>query len=114
MRAKEMDLNYVQGLHLRFLRRASFNPEVAARHMLKHFSLRKQFFGDRELIGKLTFANLKSEDMPFFRSGFAQLLAERDRSGRAIIAVHGRQYCATPIETIVSAIVLDQQWCSFT
>lgn len=105
-RAKALDLDYVQGLRIRFLRAASFNPVEAARNMLHHFKVRQQYFGEKCLVGNLTFASFKSEDLPFFSSGFAQLLSERDRSGRAIIAVYGRQYCVTPIETIVSGFVV--------
>lgn len=100
-RAKLMDMQYVQGLRIRFLRAAAFDVVEAAKRFAYHFECRQKYFGTQKLVGNLTFADLKPEEVPYFNTGLAQLLPEKDRSGRAIIVTNGRQYSTTPVDTII-------------
>lgn len=107
--AKAMDFDYVQSLRLPFLRVASFDVAEAARRLAYHFECRQKYFGSDKLVGDLTYADLSPEDLSYYNTGFAQLLPDCDRSGRAIIVVFGRQSCVTPIETLVSIQCTEQQ-----
>ena len=71
--------------YLRFLRAEGFQPEAAARRMIRHFDKKQQLFGNRLLTQDIQLSDLDEEDLQEFRNGHLQRLSQRDRIGRAVL-----------------------------
>lgn len=100
--ARALDLSYVLGERIKFLRASLYDVSNAARRMAYHFECRKKYFGSDRLVGDLTFADLHPEDLFFYNKGIVNVLPDRDRSGRTIVIMFGKESIKAPIDTIVS------------
>jgi hypothetical protein len=83
--AKSLSSNYVTGIRLQFLRAESYNPEKAAERCLRFLETKLEIWGQARLAKSLDLSDFSSEDMDAFKSGYAMLLDEKDRSGRAVL-----------------------------
>jgi hypothetical protein len=72
---------------LMFLRAERFNANNAAARLVKYFEGKLKLFGPDKLTKIITMEDLNEDDMATLKSGYLQLLPERDRAGRAIIIV---------------------------
>eukprot|EP00934_Nitzschia_sp_Nitz4_P000806 Nitzschia sp. Nitz4//scaffold421_size8708//1956//3476//NITZ4_009119-RA/size8708-augustus-gene-0.2-mRNA-1//1//CDS//3329551565//806//frame0 len=104
--ALRMDETYVRSLRIRYLRVADLDAREATARMARHFEFRKKYFGADKLVGDLSLNDLPLEDIHYHKMGFAQVLSERDRSGRAILATCGKVSCEVPIETLVRLLLV--------
>ncbi|KAL3928203.1 MAG: hypothetical protein SGARI_005111, partial [Bacillariaceae sp.] len=66
---------------LMFLRAEEFRPKAAAESIVTHFELKRELFGDGEVLAReVRQADLSDEDMEQLRQGDVQILPERDAS----------------------------------
>jgi hypothetical protein len=72
---------------LTFLRADLFNEKDAAQRMIRYFEEKLPLFGEERLTKDIVLEDLDEEDMKTMQSGYAQVLPEKDRSGRKIIAI---------------------------
>eukprot|EP00980_Cylindrotheca_fusiformis_P009273 scaffold2026_cov78-Cylindrotheca_fusiformis.AAC.8 len=71
-------------LRLAFLRADMFDCKKAAARFIRHFQVKLDLFGQRNLAVDITQDDLNSSDMEALYSGHAQILATPDRGGRRI------------------------------
>jgi hypothetical protein len=72
---------------LMFLRAERFKAINAAARLVKYFEGKLKLFGPDKLTKIITMEDLDEDDMVTLKSGYLQLLPERDRAGRAIMIV---------------------------
>lgn len=88
---------------LMFLRSERHDPKLAAKRMMMHFEMKRELFGDGEILGRnVVLEDLDGDDMECLQSGYVQILPERDVSGRVVIfaAMMKRKY--KNVENMVS------------
>ena len=87
-KARRINAHYVEdpSFRLMFLRSDYFNPEQAARRLLKFLENKVKFFGDETLARPIYLSDLNNDDIEFLKSGIVQLVPARDRSGRVILS----------------------------
>jgi hypothetical protein len=91
-RAKNINSRYVEdpSFRLMFLRSDYFNPQLAAKRLIKFLENKVRFFGEETLARPIYLSDLNNDDMNFLKSGSLQLIPARDRSGRVILANFSR------------------------
>jgi hypothetical protein len=72
---------------LMFLRAERFDANNAAARLVKYFEGKLKLFGADKLTKIITMEDLDEDDLATLKSGYLQLLPERDRAGRAIIVL---------------------------
>lgn len=85
--AKFLNESYVTSKDFRmlFLRGEDFDIEVAAQTIVYHFELKKELFGNGEILAREVMqSDLEPADRYIVESGIYQLCSERDASGRTI------------------------------
>ena len=87
-KARSINSRYVEdpSFRLMFLRSEYFNPQLAAKRLLKFLENKVKFFGEETLARPIYLSDLNNDDMTFLKSGIVQLIQVRDRSGRVILA----------------------------
>lgn len=71
-----------------FLRSESYNAKAAAEMIISHFRVKKQLFGDGEILSReVRQSDLHPMDLVLLHSGFIQIFPCRDAAGRTIVAV---------------------------
>jgi hypothetical protein len=89
---------------LMFLRAERFDAKNAAARLVKYCEGKLRLFGPDKLTKRITMEDLDEDDMVTLRSGYMQLLPERDRAGRAIIvSILCLRHCRF-VENMVSRI----------
>ncbi|KAG7366859.1 hypothetical protein IV203_029529 [Nitzschia inconspicua] len=83
--AKSLSIKYVSDLRLQFLRAESYNPENAVERLLRFLEAKLEIWGERKLAKDLELDDFSEDDMKAFKSGYAMLLDEKDRSGRVVL-----------------------------
>lgn len=89
-RAKYTNEAYVtdRSFRLMFLRADRFDANLSAQRLVRHFEVKRELFGDGEVLGRDIFlSDLDDDDMRALESGFIQLLPSRDSSGRSIFSI---------------------------
>ena len=85
--AKATSPGYVcdREFRLMFLRADYFNPKDAARRLVNHFDTKLELFGE-ELLGRdIRLSDLTDLEVESLRTGYYQLLPQRDSAGRPIL-----------------------------
>jgi len=74
---------------LLFLRALEFNASAAADMMVEHFEVKRQLFGDGEVLAReIRQSDLTPRDIDLLRAGVSQVLPTRDASGRVVITIN--------------------------
>ena len=76
------------------LRAERYNSKAAAARMVRFFSFKEMLFGEEKLVKDIHLEDLNESDLMALRSGYCQMFPERDRSGRPVLLVHGRENTA--------------------
>lgn len=87
---RAMNPGYVEStpFRLSFLRSESFDAKVTADKIMNHFKMKKELFGDGEILWRdVRQADLNSKDLELLELGFMQCLPSRDVAGRAVVAL---------------------------
>lgn len=84
--AMAQDPAYVRSVKFRlcFLRCTGFHPEKAAARLLAFLEGKLKYFGRELLTKRIQFHDLDRDDRACAKGGHMQILASRDRSGRAV------------------------------
>jgi hypothetical protein len=87
-KAKSISSYYVEdrSFRLMFLRSEYFNPQLAAKRLIKFLENKVTFFGEETLARPIYLSDLNNDDIAVLKSGIVQLIPARDRSGRVIIS----------------------------
>jgi hypothetical protein len=104
--AEEKDSEYVNDptLRLAFLRADEFVASKAAARMIRFFDFKLLLFGESKLCQQITLDDLEAQDMTLFKTGYYQILPQRDRAGRRVdVHIQADQKFASP-ESLVSAV----------
>lgn len=72
---------------LMFLRAESMDPSKAATRLINFLERKLEYFGPESLARTLCSSDLDSDDQNNLKTGVLQVLPEKDRSGRAVIAM---------------------------
>mmetsp|Transcript_698 Transcript_698/g.1258 ORF Transcript_698/g.1258 Transcript_698/m.1258 type:complete len:507 (-) Transcript_698:1067-2587(-) len=72
---------------LMFLRSEGFVASAACNRMMQFLKLKQIYFGEGKITKDITFLDLSEDDILSLRTGAIQVLSEKDRSGRAVVAV---------------------------
>mmetsp|Transcript_2901 Transcript_2901/g.6435 ORF Transcript_2901/g.6435 Transcript_2901/m.6435 type:complete len:599 (+) Transcript_2901:346-2142(+) len=86
--AKYISPEYVndRAFRIMFLRSELFDSEKAALKMIKHFTIKRELFGDGEILCRdIRQSDLNEQERKTLESGFLQVLPDRDAAGRAVI-----------------------------
>ena len=85
-RAVSLKSEYVNSADLRtkFLRAELFDANKAALRFMNYLKFCHKYFGDIALMRPLRFEDLTKEEQEIMRTGHAQILSSRDRSGRLV------------------------------
>ena len=89
-RAMQMNPSYVgnRNFRLQFLRSCKFDCSKAAALMAQHFEVKRQLFGDGEILAREVYqTDLDEKDQKILKSGFAQIMPERDAAGRIVALI---------------------------
>ena len=70
---------------LTFLRADMFDPIKASKRLVTFFECRLALFGSHLLTKSLTLQDLDKDDMATLKSGYFQILPQRDTAGRAVL-----------------------------
>lgn len=71
-----------------FLRCVDYSPKLAAEKMVLHFDIKRELFGDGEILGReVRQSDLSPESLASLQLGEFQVLPQRDVSGRSVIAL---------------------------
>lgn len=92
--AKYIDPDFVndKAFRLMFLRSELFDCEKAAIKIVKHFTIKRELFGDGEILCRdIRLSDLDEDDMASLESAFFQILPTRDPAGRAIVVFSPQQ-----------------------
>lgn len=89
LQALEQNPNYVHDdkFLLMFLRADAFNVEASALRFVSFFEHKLQLFGRDKLGRDIVVSDLSEDDVLCLESGYSQMLAGRDRAGRAILCL---------------------------
>ena len=94
--AERMDKSYItsQEFRMLFLRSEQYDPEAAAKKIIKFLEVKKDLFGQEKLVKKITLQDLDDDDLMCLKSGGVQVLPFPDSTGRKIVAAFPclRQY----------------------
>ena len=71
---------------LKFLRADAFDARLAAERLIKFFEEKLKLFGVETLARDIKMSDLDQDGKRWLESGIGQLVPERDRSGRCVIA----------------------------
>ena len=84
--AESMSAEYTKSpkLRLMFLRADCFDAKKAAKRFVAFFQGKLENFGKKCLARPIYLSDLDKDDMACLKAGYCQILAARDRSGRAI------------------------------
>jgi hypothetical protein len=85
--ALRLNPSYVKSGQFRliFLRSRQFDCTKAAALMVQHFEVKRQLFGDGEILAREVHqSDLSDKDEMLLKSGFLQVMPERDASGRTV------------------------------
>lgn len=87
--AKSQDEAYVSSDNflLMFLRADRFEIKAAAARLIAFFQGKLELFGPALVGREIKYTDLSDDDIVCLQSGYAQILNERDRSGRAILCL---------------------------
>lgn len=86
---RENGTNYVTGrkLRLMFLRSKLFNARLAAVSFVRFLDQKLTMCGEEILSRRIRMSDLDKETVDALRSGFIQILPERDAAGRAVVVI---------------------------
>jgi hypothetical protein len=106
LQAKLLHEEYVtnQKFLLMFLRADAFQVKLAAARIVAFFQAKLDLFGPDKLGRDITLSDLNEDDIRCLESGYAQVLPERDRAGRAIFSLMPMIRAHRCIENKVSVI----------
>jgi hypothetical protein len=98
---------YVQGERIKFLRSEQYDPAKAAKKMVNHFQAKSDLWGEDKIHRPIVLSDFTYDDYAFLKSGVAQVLPARDRSGRALFFHSFREFAGyyKTHENIVSYII---------
>jgi hypothetical protein len=85
-----MNESYVKdrNFKLLFLRALEFNATAAADMVVQHFEIKRQLFGDGEVLAReIHQSDLTPREHEILKQGISQVLPVRDASGRTIMAL---------------------------
>jgi hypothetical protein len=110
--AERISSDYVTShkFRLMFLRTERFDPEKAARHLVKFMEEKQSLFGQETLARPVCFSDLDEDDQATLKSGVFQILPSRDQAGRPIMGSFEKlipQRCYKGAENMVCGL-LDQ------
>lgn len=79
--------NYVndRAFQLKFLRADKFDVFAAAARMCRHFEIKLEVFGEECLGREITMDDLDEDDMAAFKTGYIQVLQDRDYGHRPVL-----------------------------
>eukprot|EP00980_Cylindrotheca_fusiformis_P027781 scaffold22559_cov111-Cylindrotheca_fusiformis.AAC.20 len=88
-KAEAIDPCYVSSREIRllFLRGNRYDPQAGAEQLIKHFNLKLSLFGSEKLTKNITLLDLDPKDKICLKSGFCQILPQKDVAGRAILLI---------------------------
>jgi hypothetical protein len=86
--AEAQDRDYVTNrkFRLKFLRADTFKTKIAAQRVVFFFEEKLKLFGPEKLARDIKISDLDEDDRLWLESGIGQLLPQRDRSGRCVLA----------------------------
>jgi hypothetical protein len=86
--AQAQDKEYARcrKFRLKFLRADAFDARMAAERLMKFFEEKLKLFGLETLARDIKMSDLDEDGRRWLESGIGQLVPERDRSGRCVIA----------------------------
>jgi hypothetical protein len=110
--AERISTDYVTSrkFRLMFLRAVHFDPEKAARRLVKFMEGKRSLFGQRTLTRPVYFSDLDEDDQATLKAGAFQILSSRDQAGRPVIGGFEKlipQRCYKRVENMVCRL-LDQ------
>jgi hypothetical protein len=97
---------------LTFLRADLFNGTDAAQRMIRYFEEKLPLFGEEKLTKDIVLEDLDEEDMKTMKSGYAQVLPGKDRSGRKVIAIMTGLRYFREVENVVRASPMSSRPCT--
>ena len=103
--AEAIDRGYVtsRSFRMMFLRASRYNPEEAARQVIKYLELKRTLFDQEKITKRIVMTDLNHEDREYLASGAVQVSTKRDRSGRAILAFFPSLKTNTSVEAELRA-----------
>lgn len=105
--AREQYRDYFAIISLRFLRAERFDTDKALTRIARYFEVKRSYFGGEAMGRDLKIEDFNDNDRQFFRTGFIQVLSERDPKGRCVIFIVGPLCSKTPLKITVSDIRKD-------
>jgi hypothetical protein len=105
--ARQQNPDYVMDnkFLLMFLRADQFDTKAAASRFVSFFRIKLELFGREKLGRDIRVDDLNEDDIACLESGYAQVLNDRDRAGRAIFMLMPMIRKSKTIENKVSALV---------
>lgn len=88
--ARNMNEKYVtdRDFCIMFLRREKFNVKAAAALLVHHFQVKRQLFGEGDILGRdIRQSDLSPTDLLILKSGYYQVLPTRDAAERLVLLV---------------------------
>eukprot|EP00934_Nitzschia_sp_Nitz4_P001669 Nitzschia sp. Nitz4//scaffold83_size84149//45259//46973//NITZ4_005174-RA/size84149-processed-gene-0.97-mRNA-1//-1//CDS//3329558947//1669//frame0 len=101
--AKFLNPAYVESpkVRLMFLRSERFDVKTAARTMAYHFKVKRQLFGDTDVLAREVYqSDLGPEEMEYARCGMFQILPTTDMAGRLVEVISMDDFDTTCDPTI--------------
>jgi len=93
LRARHWNESYIRESRLLFLRAERFDVQSAVQLMIQHFEVKKDLFGDGEILGRdVRLSDLSISERSILELGNMQVLPSRDVAGRTILAYRCRRY----------------------
>jgi hypothetical protein len=85
--ALSLSLEYVtnRNFRLKFLRADNYDAKKAAVRMIKFFEWKLDLFGENKLVREIVLSDFEPHELEAIKSGYIQLLPQRDRAGRSIL-----------------------------
>jgi hypothetical protein len=85
--ALSLSLEYVtnRNFRLKFLRADNYDSKKAAARMVKFFEWKLDLFGEDKLVQEIVLSDFEPREVEAMKSGYIQLLPQRDRAGRSIL-----------------------------
>lgn len=121
LQAKCTNEKYVSNrkFRLMFLRHEKFNVNNAAKLIASHFDIKRELFGDGDILGRdIRQSDLSSKDRVILESGFTQVLPMKDAAGRTLLLLSMSQMSKFPKDgwelssEVSSAVVRYCHWCN--
>jgi hypothetical protein len=87
--ALKQNRSFVEDSYFRlmFLRSEGFVASAASNRMMQYLKLKQKYFGEERITKDINFLDLSEDDKSSLETGAIQVLSEKDRSGRAVVAV---------------------------